>query len=193
MTTPAHVLVRVRLADRPGALGQVASRIGSLRGDIVRIDVLEHDAGEAVDDFAVVLPDISVVAVLIKEIAEVDGASVESVREVDHMPNARMETLKAVTRLVTAETRTELSTRVCEYARLELHADWATLTFEGELLASDGENGSATTATTESQLENSGSVLSVGNDTELHATDRTQLAAIAELTDALFTRMDRSG
>src|SRR5438874_1656791 len=34
----AHVLVRVWLPDRPGALGQVASRIGSLRGDIVGVD-----------------------------------------------------------------------------------------------------------------------------------------------------------
>ena len=53
----AHVLVRVWLPDRPGALGQVASRIGSLRGDIVGVDVLECDGGVAIDEFALNLAD----------------------------------------------------------------------------------------------------------------------------------------
>src|SRR5437667_243626 len=47
----AHVLIRVWLPDRPGALGQVASRIGSVRGDIVGVDVLECDGGVAIDEF----------------------------------------------------------------------------------------------------------------------------------------------
>ena len=52
-----HVLVRVWLPDRPGALGLVASRIGSVDGDIVGIDVLEQGDGVAVDEFAVELRD----------------------------------------------------------------------------------------------------------------------------------------
>jgi len=41
LSEPAtHVLVRVWLPDRPGALGLVASRIGAVDGDIVGIDVL---------------------------------------------------------------------------------------------------------------------------------------------------------
>ena len=50
-----HLLVRVWLPDRPGALGLVASRIGAVRGDIVGIDVLETGDGVAVDEFAVLL------------------------------------------------------------------------------------------------------------------------------------------
>ena len=50
-----HVLVRVWLPDRPGALGLVASRIGAVDGDIVGIDVLERGDDVAVDEFAVVL------------------------------------------------------------------------------------------------------------------------------------------
>ena len=35
-------VVRIRLPDRPGALGQVASRIGAVGGDIVAIDILDR-------------------------------------------------------------------------------------------------------------------------------------------------------
>ena len=53
---PIHVLVRVWLPDRPGALGNVAARIGSVRGDIVGVDILEREGGVAIDEFAVDLP-----------------------------------------------------------------------------------------------------------------------------------------
>ena len=46
-------IVRVWLPDRPGALGQVASRIGAVRGDVVGIDILERGAGRAIDELAV--------------------------------------------------------------------------------------------------------------------------------------------
>ena len=54
-----HVLVRVWLPDRPGALGLVASRIGAVDGDIVGIDVLERGDSVAVDEFAVLLRNAS--------------------------------------------------------------------------------------------------------------------------------------
>ena len=42
------MLVRVWLPDRPGALGLVASRIGSVGADIVGVDVVERgDPGDA--------------------------------------------------------------------------------------------------------------------------------------------------
>src|SRR5690606_40701603 len=50
-------VVRIWLPDRPGALGQVASRIGAVRGEIVGIDILERGAGRAVDELVVELPD----------------------------------------------------------------------------------------------------------------------------------------
>ena len=37
--------------------GQVASRIGAVRGDVVGIDILERGAGRAIDELAVELPD----------------------------------------------------------------------------------------------------------------------------------------
>ena len=52
-----HVLIRVWLPDRPGALGLVASRIGAVGAEIVGVDVVERGARVAVDEFAVVVPD----------------------------------------------------------------------------------------------------------------------------------------
>ena len=68
------------MPDRPGALGSVASRIGAVGGDITDVRVDRRAPGSAVDVFHVTLPDgsVDVVALLTKEIGEIDGASVEA-------------------------------------------------------------------------------------------------------------------
>jgi len=43
----------VWLPDRPGALGQVASRIGAVRGDVLGIEVLESGAGSVIDELII--------------------------------------------------------------------------------------------------------------------------------------------
>src|SRR5262249_7774712 len=103
-SSAAHVLVRVWLPDRPGALGLVASRIGAVRGDIVGVDVLERGTDVAVDEFAVNLPDADLVPTLVREIEEVDGASVEEVRAVGHFPDARLDALESAATLCEAGT-----------------------------------------------------------------------------------------
>jgi hypothetical protein len=123
----AHVLVRVWLPDRPGALGQVASRIGSLRGDIVGVDVLECDGGVAIDEFAVNLADPELVPMLVREIEEVDGASVEEVRVVNHFPDPRLDALESATRLCQVTSVKELHELLVEQARKEFLAEWAAL------------------------------------------------------------------
>src|SRR3954471_23387270 len=72
-------LIRVRVPDRPGALGLVASRIGALRGDIVGVEVLDRSDGVALDELAVILPNAEVIPALGREIAEVDGTETESI------------------------------------------------------------------------------------------------------------------
>lgn len=76
----AFFVVRVWLPDRPGALGAVASRIGSVRADVVGIEILERGAGRAVDELTIDLEDERHVDLLVKEIAQVDGVDVEHVR-----------------------------------------------------------------------------------------------------------------
>src|SRR4051794_4181561 len=73
-------VVRVWLPDRPGALGAVASRIGSVGGDVVGIEILERGAGRAIDDLVVELPDGGLVDLLASEVCQVDGVDVEDVR-----------------------------------------------------------------------------------------------------------------
>ncbi|HVX20031.1 MAG TPA: hypothetical protein VHB02_01645 [Acidimicrobiales bacterium] len=77
-------VVRIRLLDRPGALGQVASRIGAVGGDIVAIDIVHRAEGEVIDEFVVELAGDHLVELLRSEIHEVDGVRVEDVRRVDH-------------------------------------------------------------------------------------------------------------
>ncbi|MDA8399938.1 MAG: ACT domain-containing protein [Actinomycetota bacterium] len=75
---PSYV-VRVWLPDRPGALGAVASRMGSVGGDVVAIEVLERGGGHAVDDMRVNLPSEDLVPLLLAEVHEVDGVRVENI------------------------------------------------------------------------------------------------------------------
>jgi hypothetical protein len=134
-----HVLVRVWLPDRPGALGLVASRIGAVDGDIVGIDVLEQGDGVAVDEFAVELRDPAAVALLVREIEEVDGANVEEVREVEHFPDPRLDALESAMSLCSAHSVDELRQTLVEHIRDEFLADWSALVVGGALLAASGE------------------------------------------------------
>ncbi len=77
------IVVRVWMPDRPGALGQVASRIGAVRGDVLAIEILEQGGGRAIDELTVSLPDDDLMPLLTAEIDAVDGVSVESIRVVD--------------------------------------------------------------------------------------------------------------
>lgn len=81
-------VVRVKLLDRPGALGQVASRIGAVGGDIVAVNILRRESGFAIDEFVIDLGGPHLVNLLRTEIHEVDGATVEEVEEAPMAPEA---------------------------------------------------------------------------------------------------------
>jgi ACT domain len=49
--------IRVRMPDRPGSLGRVASSIGAASGDIAGVDVLGSEGGQALDDVIVQVRD----------------------------------------------------------------------------------------------------------------------------------------
>jgi hypothetical protein len=134
-----HVLVRVWLPDRPGALGLVASRIGAVEGDIVGIDVLERGDNVAVDEFAVVLRKSVALDLLVREIEEVDGASVEEVRTIDHFPDPRLDALESATTLCESATVELLLQTLVEQTRTEFLADWSALLVDGSVLASAGD------------------------------------------------------
>src|SRR5690349_18615583 len=114
-----HLVVRVWLPDRPGALGLVASRIGAIGGDIVGIDVLERSEHVAVDEFAVVLGDEKLTTLLVREIEEVDGASVEEWREVERFPDPSIDALLSVQKLFDAADGKELAALLVSNVRNE--------------------------------------------------------------------------
>ncbi len=78
---PTFVL-RVWLADRPGALGAVASRIGAVGGDVTGIDILERGDGRVIDELTVHLPDEERIPLMLAKVAELDAVDVEDVRKV---------------------------------------------------------------------------------------------------------------
>ncbi len=140
MTTahPVHVLVRVWLPDRPGGLGQVASRIGSVRGDIVGVEVLERDGGVAIDEFAVNLPDADLLVMLAREIEQVDGASVEEMRVVKSFPDPRIDALESASRLCSVTQVPELWEALVNQVGEEFTAQWTALISNRTVLASVG-------------------------------------------------------
>jgi ACT domain-containing protein len=79
----AGYVVRIALPDRPGALGLVASRIGAVGGDIVAINILERQGGQAIDEFVIEIGGEHLIELLRSEIHEVDGSSVLEIRQAD--------------------------------------------------------------------------------------------------------------
>jgi len=139
-STEAHVLVRVWLPDRPGALGLVASRIGSVGGDIVGIDVLERGENIAVDEFAVILEDPGLEDLLVREIEQVDGASVEQIRGVQTFPDPRIDALESAAVLCECDSVTALLDTLAEHLQREFMADWTAIVRGDAILAASGDD-----------------------------------------------------
>jgi hypothetical protein len=80
MTGSSAYLLRLRLPDRPGALGQVATALGAAGADIESIVVVDRADGFAVDDLLVNLPAAGLADKLVTAAATVDGVIVEAVQ-----------------------------------------------------------------------------------------------------------------
>jgi hypothetical protein len=133
---PWYYIVRVWLPDRPGALGQVASRIGSVGGDVVGIEIMERGAGMAVDDLVVALPSDDLLDRLRVQIGEVDGVQVEGIRPVESARNDReFDALDIAAAL--AEPATDVFAVLVARLVEGLRADWAAVvTFAGPTVLS---------------------------------------------------------
>jgi len=123
---PTYVL-RVWLPDRPGALGAVASRIGSVGGDVAGIEVVDRDGGQAIDELTIELPDRALLELLIREVDEVDGVHVEDIRPIDGRRLTRTALLETAAELVQADDEQLLVEVLCERAYDDLAATWTAL------------------------------------------------------------------
>jgi hypothetical protein len=123
-----HVVMRVWLPDRPGALGAVASRIGAVRGDLVGIDILERGGGRAIDELVVALPEASLVDLLVREVGEVEGVDVEEVRPAaPSQPDPRLDALETAAALVDEESIEGLLERLAGEAKCDFEATWVAI------------------------------------------------------------------
>jgi hypothetical protein len=202
----ASYLIRVQLPDRPGALGAVASRIGSAGGDVVSIDILERHDGVVVDELGVGLAGDHLVTLVRDEILEVDGAFIESVRKVDDpMPDRLAELLDVATDLFVQPTKDDVFARLAAHARRSLFATFAAVVDPGQggVVATDGvtpeledlrvltagsadpsSDGTLRPGVALAGLARSGLVLVVGRDDPvLRARERKWISIMAELAD----------
>jgi hypothetical protein len=212
-------VIRMWLPDRPGALGQVASRIGAVRGDVVGIDILERDGGQAVDELAVELPDGDLVDLLVNEVRQVDGVAVEEVRPIaDALHDPRLDALEAAAQLVGATDVESLLTSAVVHARRVVGATWVAVVdidgrgdgvlaadeaapsagwLEAYLAGSRASEGSHRAAHPGSDvvwapLAGSGLAIVLGrDDMPYRARERRQVAALARVIDTRLRELHR--
>jgi hypothetical protein len=92
------VLTRMRiwLPDAPGVLGAVAAEIGAVNGNVVGLEVLEREAGVAIDELVVELPEEpGAVEAACRGVRNVPGAGVEEVTELTMEAKDREDTVLA--------------------------------------------------------------------------------------------------
>ncbi len=132
------MVVRVWLPDRPGALGQVASRIGSVHADVTAIDILERGAGRVIDELVVSLPDSTSVELLAKEIGAVDGVAVEHIRPASaDRPDPATAFLELAARVAAADPDDRPAT-LAHGLLVAADADWVVLASDGGVIMAAG-------------------------------------------------------
>jgi hypothetical protein len=137
----SNYLIRVQLPDRPGALGAVASRIGSVGGDVISIDILEREHGVVVDELGVGLAGEDLVDLLRDEVLEVDGVAIESVRPVEGpLPDRHAELLGMATELFKQRSSAGLLDHLAVRVRRSLGATFAVVydCTRAEVVSCDG-------------------------------------------------------
>lgn len=202
-----RVIVRVWLPDRPGALGQVASRVGAVRGDVIGVEILERGAGRAIDELVVELDSEQHVSVLVNEIHDVDGVSVEHVRPIS---GERAEPGVAALSLCAVVAEAEPQERLAlllDGLLVANETEWAAAVRDGTAIARAGDppddewlvayvDGSA--HLTEQELADGGDVLlarmvrssitvAAGRaERAVHHNERVRLALLVRVADALI-------
>ena len=200
--------MRVWLPDRPGALGQVASRIGAVQGDVIGIDILERGGGSAIDELTVRLPRHDLQDLLVAEIRQVDGVAVEDVRTVrPDRPDTSTAGMLAAARLLEQCPDQRIEQLAVELRTL-VDGDWtAIVRLDGDdVVATDGEPpdlawlhsflsgsrhlaGGAETLPGDmvwAYLDRHGLAAAGGRgDRPFHDRERTQVALLARILDAV--------
>lgn len=116
--------LRISVPDRPGSLGRVTSAIGSAGGDIAKVDVLESEAGRALDDVFVTVRDAAHLDRLTRTVGALAGVVIQGVQH--PAPPATGHTDLELVQQVLSQPSRSLRTLV-DGAPAALGADWAAL------------------------------------------------------------------
>ena len=116
--------LRISVPDRPGSLGRVTSAIGAAGGDIAKVDVLESEAGRALDDVFVQVRDTAHLDRLCRTVQSLAGVTINGVQH--PAPPATGHTELELVQQVLAQPGRSLQTLV-DGAPGALGADWAAL------------------------------------------------------------------
>jgi hypothetical protein len=208
------IVIRVWMPDRPGALGQVASRIGAVRGDVLAIEILEQGAGRAIDELTVSLPDDELIPLLTAEVDAVDGVSVESIRVVDADRTDPSLSALAVGAAIAECAPEERLDVLCAGVRRFAEADWIAVLRHGEQVAQlgdtpdpgwltaflagsehlDGLDDSAPSDLLWAHLLSSGLTVAAGRAQHpIHERERVRFSLLARLADALLVDVPIAG
>jgi hypothetical protein len=206
MTTSRTLVLRVWMPDRPGALGQVASRIGGVHGDVTAIDILERGGGRVIDELVVSLPESTSIELLASEISAVDGVAVEHIRPIDDVRPDPGTAFLELAALVAAAPAGDRLAVLCRGLRVAADADWAAVVRCNQLVHHDGTppelawlvaflHGSghldaalpaAPDDVVWAHLSRSGITIAAGRrDRAVHARERSRTVLLAQIVDPL--------
>jgi hypothetical protein len=121
--------MRIWLRDEPGVLGAVAAEIGAVQGNVVGLEVLEREAGVAIDELVVELPDEpGAVDAACRGVRNVPGAGVEEVTELLTEAKDREDTvLAAAAGILQAATSTAAMNALTAHLMVLFDLTWLAL------------------------------------------------------------------
>ena len=122
--------IRIWLPDAPGVLGAVAAEIGAVHGNVVGLEVLEREAGVAIDEMVVELPDDpGAIDAVCRGVRNVPGVGVEEVIELElagdgEAPDREDTVLAATTAILGAATPDAVLQELTARLRALFGLDW---------------------------------------------------------------------
>ena len=186
--------LRIWVADRPGALGQVTRELGACGADIVQVSVLSRELGRALDEITVFLPEEDQRDRLERSLRALSTVAVEGVRPSGEVPGAFPD-LDLLGR-VAADPRAALNILADALPRI-LAADWAVAVRTGSagpLPASAvlGRSWDAPRELTLPELPTRAATVSVGTSRYASAPvgDTGVLAVVCRIGDPPFHRFE---
>ncbi len=203
----ARFVFGVTLADQPGAVGGVASSIGSLGGDLIDIDVLERSRGLARDELTVDLPHEDLAELVAVRLRELDGVTVDHVNSVDtdghHLV---VDALEVAGALVAESVVGEVLDALVSGVVAAFTASWAAVLVEGRarpvaeagavppasITRSDPGAAEAVEDQFAGELGHGAARLVVGREGwPLRARERRELSTLARIAGARWSELDR--